>query len=550
MNLTKQFLVAAVGVAISASTGLAQQASARPTSLQRAGDTLAFVNVNVIPMDREGILPAQTVLITSGRIAAIGASANVRVPKNATRVDGHNRLFILPGLADMHAHIRYESDLALLLANGVTTVRNMGGTPFHLDLRRRVADGTLLGPRILTTGPVLRGEPTSGATPAGARALVDSEAAAGYDFIKVYDGLPKDSYEAAVAAAAAHHLPVAGHVPRAVGVFGALGAHQASIEHAEQIVYRHFGSVLDTAGLPVVARAIVDAHTYVTPTLATIHSLQLQWEHPDSVLARPEIKYVDPETYAWWHTDPGHNSAANRAFEPFLQQMVRVFRDSGVRMLAGTDYYLFGLTPGFGLHRELQALVEAGLTPFQALETATRNPIEFLGEANDGGTVAAGKVANLLVLDANPLVDIRNATHRAGIVLRGRWLPATTLERWLDSLSASFAAEDRLVDDLLAPGGGAKLRTRQDSIPPFQRSTLELVADALLSAKRFDDAVGVCELLARRYDSAPGSFRRLGDAYAGAGKNDDAIRAYETALRLGAQMRDAIQKKIERLRSP
>src|SRR4030095_6639255 len=280
-------------------------------------------------------------------------------------------------------HLRYESDLRLLLANGVMTVRNMGGAPFHLELRRRIADGTLLGPRIVTAGPVLRGQADNGGTPANARAMVEAQFTAEYDFIKPYDGLPKDSYEAAVAAAAEHHMLVAGHVPTEVGVLGVLRSHQASIEHSEQIVYHYFGHDLDPTRLPEIARAIADARTYVTPTLMTIRQLALQWEKPESVLAWPEIKYVDPETYAWWHTDRGHDSTANRKMEPCLQQMVRSFFDAGVRLLAGTDYYLFGLTPGFGLHRELQALVEAGLTPYQALETATRNPAEFLGQMEE-----------------------------------------------------------------------------------------------------------------------------------------------------------------------
>ena len=470
----------------------ARDVRGQSSPLQRAGDTLAFVDVNVVPMDRERILAHQTLLVAGGRIAAIGAVNTVRVPASAARVEGQGRLFVIPGLADMHVHVRYDSDVQLLLAAGVTTVRNMSGTPFHIDLRRRIAEGTLLGPRIITAGAQLRGEPTSGGTPANARAVVDSQAAAGYDFIKPYDGLPKDSYAAAVAAAAEHHLPVAGHVPTEVGVLGVLSAHQASIEHVEQIVYHYFSSFsvdpkdLDTARVPVIARAIADARTYVTPTLAMIHLLQLQWENPDSVLSRPEIKYIDPETYAWWRTDRGHNSAMNRVMEPFLQRLVRAFRDSGARMLAGTDYYSFGTTPGFGLHRELQALVDAGLTPYQALETATRNPEEFLGEADEAGTVTTGKIANLVILDANPLADIRNAAHRTGIVLRGRWLPAKTLDGWLDSLARAAAADDKLVDEALALGGGARLRARHDSIPAFQRSTLAQVADALLSAKRFD----------------------------------------------------------------
>jgi Amidohydrolase family len=535
----------AIAIAVAATRTHAVQSQ---TASQDQETTLAFVNVNVIPMDRERLLSGRTLIVKDGRIAALDAVDAVRVPANATVIDAHGRLFIIPGLADMHVHLRYETDLQLALANGITLVRNMRGEPFHLELRRRVAEGTLLGPRIVTAGPQLRGEPGSGATPAEAKAAVDSQAAAGYDFIKPYDGLPKDSYDAAVAAAAAHHMPVAGHVPAQVGVLGALRAHQASIEHAEQIVYHYFEGTYDVARLRVVAQAIADAHTFVTPTLATIRQLAIQWDDHDSVFTEPEIKYTNPETYAWWRTDRGHDSSANHVMAPFLQQMVRVFRDKGVHMLAGTDYYMFGLLPGFGLHRELQALFAAGLTPYEALETATRNPADLIGDAQESGTVAVGKIANLVVLDANPLLDIRNASHRQGVVVRGRWLPAKVLDGWLDTLAASFMPESRLVDEALAPGGGAKLQARPDKdVPVFQRSTLAMVADSLLSANRFDDAVGVCELLARRHGTVPTSFDRLGDAYAGVGKKEEAIRSYETAIRLGAQMADAIRKKIQQL---
>jgi hypothetical protein len=171
--------VIVVALAFVGAATSAQRTSAPLRSLQAPDETLALVDVNVIPMDRERVLSGQTVLVFAGRIAAVGAVETVHVPPNATRVDGRGRLFVMPGLADMHVHLRYESDLPLVLANGVTTVRNMRGTPFHLDLRRRVADGTLLDPRIVTVGPVLHGEADSGRTPESARAAVEAQSAAG-----------------------------------------------------------------------------------------------------------------------------------------------------------------------------------------------------------------------------------------------------------------------------------------------------------------------------------------------------------------------------------
>jgi hypothetical protein len=293
--------------------------------------------------------------------------------------------------------------------------------------------------------------PGNGATPAEAKSVVDAQAAAGYDFIKPHDGLPRTHTKP--------RLPRRRHITCQLPVMSEAGrrarraqAHQASIEHAEQIVYHYFDGAHDAARLPVVARAIADARTFVTPTLAIIRQLQVQWDDHDSVLTEPEIKYTDPETYAWWRTD---RVTIPRRITPWRPSSSRWCVSSATRRshVGGTDYYLFGLLPGFGLHRELQTLVAAGLTPYEALETATRNPAELVGDMQESGTVAVGKIANLLVLDANPLLDIRNVSHRQGVVVRGRWLPAQTLDSWLDTIAASFTLELKLVDEVLAPGG-------------------------------------------------------------------------------------------------
>lgn len=516
-----------------------------------AHDTVVFANVNVIPMDSERVLIQRTVVVAGGRIAWIGSADSMPAYPHATRIDGANRLFILPGLVDMHSHIRYESDLALLFANGVVVTRNMRGTPMHLDLRARVANGSLLGPRIITAGPVFYGGPHSGATPENARALVDSEASAGYDFIKVYDGLPATSYAAVVAAAARHGLPVAGHVPSQVGVEGALRAHQRSIEHAEEIVYHYFGADLDDARIPIIAREIRDAGTYVTPTLSYMRPLELQWDDPHAVLSRPEVGLLDPETYAFWRTDPGHNSAVNHVLEPFLRKLVRGLRDNGVKLLAGTDFYIFGNVAGYSLHRELAALVDAGLTPYEALAAATRTPAEYFGEDSVWGTVSVGKRANLLVLDANPLDDIRNTAmaHREGVMLNGRWLTRAELDRRLDSLAHAFAPGQQLVDSLLAPGAARYLAAHRNRLPTVQLSTVSQVAEYLISHRRWGDAVAVSQEMVRRFPDSAGALEDYGDALAGAHRARDALQAYHHALALDPS-RSSVAKKIVALGPP
>ncbi|MEO8223525.1 MAG: amidohydrolase family protein [Gammaproteobacteria bacterium] len=519
----------------------------RPGEVPLAQDTTALVHVNVIPMDRERLLMRRTLIIAGGKILALGHSDSVKVPPGIRTIDGGDSVFVLPGLADMHSHIRYENDLALLLANGVTTTRNMRGTAFQLTLRRRIADGSLLGPRLYTAGVRMNGTPQTGATPAEARALVAEQAKAGFDFIKVYDGLSKASYAAVVAEARRWGLPVAGHVPDAVGVLGALAAGQASIEHAEQVVNHYFGDDFDPARVATVPRAIAAAGTYVTPTLEYISTLELQWDNPDSLMRRPDIRYLDPETYAFWRTDPGHNSWYNHAMEPLLGALVRGFRDAGVKILAGTDFYIVGNVAGFALHRELQSLVDAGLTPYQALETATRNPAEFLHDLAHSGTVAQGKVADLVLVVGNPLVDIGRTSHVAGIVLRGRWLSGAELRRRVDSLAQAFRGERELIDRLLTNGGQFST-TALDSAPAFQSSSLNQVGYRLLGQGRKDDAVAVFELVTRRYPASGGAFDSLGDGYSAAGRKQDAIMAFDKALQLDPSQDDT-RRKLAALRA-
>ncbi len=511
--------------------GLQAQANPRPVPLSR--DTLAFVNVNVVPMDREHILWRRTVIVAQGRIIGMGSADSLLPPTGARIIDGEDRYFLAPGLADMHVHLRYPSDLTLLLANGVTRVRNMRGTPRHLDWRTRVAAGSLSGPRIMTAGPVLWGNQNA-RTAAEARAEVDSESTAGYDFIKVYDFLSRDAYAAIVDEAEKKHLPVAGHVPTALGIEGVLRAHQASIEHAEQYVYHYFGDDLDDARIPAIARATAAAHTFVTPTLTIIGNYVTMVEHRDAMFQLPEMRYVVPETYAWWRTDVRTGSGQNRLIDSFQNKLVRAFRDAGVQMMAGTDFYVFGQVPGFSLHHELEALQHAGLTPYEALSTATRIPAAFAGDSAILGTVTVGKDADLLLLDANPLDDVANTSRQVGVVVRGRWMPQAEIQARLDSLALSFAREQRLVDFVMQHGGKAAhdlaVAEGRAGASAFGESTLDLVSGWLLRQSRFDDAIAVLQWVTEAYPRSADASESLGDAYVAAGNRTLAAQAYREAL--------------------
>jgi imidazolonepropionase-like amidohydrolase len=562
MRAPGQLLAAFAATLVAATiTGLAPPApvpapSAAASPVAGAG-SVAFVHMGVLPIDRERLLTDQTVILEAGKIAALGPSDQIRVPEGATRIDGDNQLVLLPGLADMHVHLRYESDLLLLVANGVTTVRNMRGKPFHLELRRKVEDGSLLGPHIVTSGEQLRGGDVNARTPEEAVRLVDEQAAAGYDFIKVYDGLSKETYAAIVTEAKAKGLPVAGHVPSAVGVEGALAAQQASIEHAEQFVYHYFTDPrnpnsfdLDATRIPLIARRTFAAGAYVTPTLTIIENFIAQVEDRPQLFAEPELRYLHPETYAWWLTDEKVGSGLNKGIAFFQKQLVRGLRDAGVPLLAGTDFYAIGLLPGFGLHRELHSLVAAGLTPYEAISAATRNAARFLHREGHSGGVFVGADADLLVVRGNPLRDIAALEAIVGVALRGEWLPREELSSRLEAVARGFAPERGLVDTAFRQGGAAGAtaarRGAAGAGAPFQESTFNLLGSYFLEKKKTADAIEIFKVVCEYYPRSADALDSLGDGYAAAGRVDEATASYQRALQINPGL-TATREKLEKL---
>lgn len=439
-----------------------------PQSSQ-ASQSIAFVNVNVVPFDGERILEAQTVIVSDGRIAKIGPAANVKVPAGALKIDGRGK-YLMPGLADMHVHLHpgagKQDDLAgqqlqLFLANGVTTVRNMIGKPEHLFLRERVAKAELLGPTIYTAGPPLLGN-TVPTPEAGERAVVEQKKA-GYDLIKVHEGLSPETYAAIVATAKRVGIPFAGHVTATVGLTRALEVRQTSIEHLDgylqamvaddspvkagpsQIVLGPVLEHIDESKIPFLAVATRKAGVWNDPTL-TLFKLIVSDAKPEDLSQWPELQYV-PATMREAFTRqklstagiPAPNSERQRYLE-LRNKMLAALYAAGAKLLVGPDSPQFFLVPGFATHRELQSFVEAGLTPYEAIEAATRNPGEYFAEVmkapRDFGTVEVGMRADLLLLDANPLESVANVSKRAGVMVRGRWLPESELRKMLENLAA------------------------------------------------------------------------------------------------------------------
>lgn len=450
----------ALFAAISRTTGLSQ--------------VIAFENANVVPMDRERILERQTVIVRDGRIAQIGAAANTKIPAEAVRIDATGK-FLIPGLAEMHGHLPspdsppalVEHILFLYVANGVTTVRGMQGNPSALEHRNAVASKRILGPRLYVAGPVFSGAVVK--TVEAAEKAVREQKTAGYDLLKISEGLSPEVYDAIVSTAKKVKIDFAGHVPNDVGVRRAIAARQRSIDHLDnylealesdksavrsadaQTRARELPFNVDTQKIPELARLTRQAGVWNMPTIAL-------WEifHNDEtgeVLRErlTEVRYMPRTTVADWvkrknaMLQPAGNvfmgfgvgSKSGARVIELRREMLKGLRDAGAKIALGTDSPQVFSVPGFSIHREMQVMSAIGFTPFAILQSGTRNVAEYFGTLSETGTVERGKRADLVLLDANPLEDVSNVARRAGVVVNGRWLLESEIKARLEKLAAA-----------------------------------------------------------------------------------------------------------------
>ncbi len=418
--------------------------------------TTAFVNVNVLPMSSEEIIGAQTVVVVDRLIRQIGNVDEISIPEDAEIVDGTDR-FLMPGLGEMHAHVpdatspdldRYFS---LFVANGVTTIRGMLGRPSHIALRQELLDGKVFGPRLYTAGPSLSGRSVAGS--ADARRRVRQQAAAGYDFIKLHPGLSADEFTAIASTARELEIPFAGHVPVAVGVAVALQLGMTAIDHLDGYLVAllpperdrsgGYGGLFDVllasdaevARIEPIVAATVAAGTWNVATQVLIEQMVSETDVAE-LENRPEMRYMPAATVRDWvaskkalMSERGFDAEVARRALSLRRQLVLALHDGGAGLLLGSDAPQVFNVPGFSLHRELDALVAAGLTPFEALQAGTTAVARFFD--SNAGYLLPGKDADLVLLDANPFEDIRNSRRIHGVMLRGAWLPASALQERL-----------------------------------------------------------------------------------------------------------------------
>lgn len=425
-------------------------------------ESLAFVNVNVIPMTSEAVLHGRSVVVTDGRIAAIGDVETTALPEDAVIIDGTDR-YLMPGLAEMHAHVPgadsrdLERVLGLFVANGVTLIRGMLGQPSHLELRKQLATGEKTGPRLFTSGPSFSGRSVDG--PEQAVAMVREQARDGYDFLKIHPGLSLAEFQAIAATANELHVPFAGHVPEDVTVEQALAAGMATIDHLDGYMVSllrpdddptggfggFFGVYLanhaDPGKIEGIARATVAAGVWNVPTQSLFEHV-VSAEAPERMADRPEMKYVSAGTVEAWKEAKNElmkaelytPETAARAIE-LRRKLILALHRSGAGLLLGSDAPQIFNVPGFSVHRELRMLVEAGLSPFEALQTGTVYPASFFNQEHSFGTVQEGLEADLVLLDGNPLQDIGNSRRIHGVMIRGHWLSRQDLDRQLQEFS-------------------------------------------------------------------------------------------------------------------
>ena len=440
---------------------------------------IAITHVTVINPGTSSFEVNRTVVVTGDRITSVSDAAKVQPPKDARVIDGAGQ-YLIPGLWDMHVHSVFgdwfpggrDIILPLFIANGVTGVRDMGGeVPVLMAWRKEIASGKLIGPRMVISGPMLDGYLPNGKlrfpssipvkTPADAIAAVDSLKKQGVDFIKVQSEISHDAYLAAAAEAHKQGLPIVGHVPDKVRLREVVDAGQTSVEHLMGIFegcsteedkfiqgkgnLKLLLSTQDKQRCDALIKLLTQHQTWQVPTLA--------WQRGGEFLDQPDPKRAPLDKYvpAYWREvtwrrftdemmpdllkDP---LALRRDYFARNLQIVAAMHRAGVPFMAGTDtapgVYIM---PGFSLHDELANFVEAGFTPMEALQTAASNPAKFLGTQANQGSVESGKVADLVLLKANPLTDIRNTQKISAVVTRGRLLDRAALDQMLVQVEAA-----------------------------------------------------------------------------------------------------------------
>lgn len=410
-------------------------------------------NVRLISMmpGAPDVEDARSVLVMGDRIVQVGAAGELSAPEGVRIVNGRG-LSLMPGLIDAHIHLSDEAELAGYLAHGVTGLRNVSGYPFHLQLSERISEGLILGPDFITTGPILNSPgPNENllqqtvATDAEARAAVRAQYDAGYRRLKLYSNLSRDAFDAILNEAAVLGMRIMGHSPegeRSAGMprekpfeipwEASLGRGFTTFEHVETLVWHSLRGELNKDQMRDVAAKLAASGEAVTPTLLAHKRLVLIAETKGAYLDRPGSDTINPlirlaqrgEAKFWSEADP---LAYEGPRAEFYLTATRLLHEAGVQLIAGTDAGVFAVIPGVSMARELELMVQSGLSPHEALASATRASARTLG-FEQTGMIAPGYRANLVLLPEDPLIQIGAVEFPVAVMLGGYWMDDVKLE--------------------------------------------------------------------------------------------------------------------------
>ena len=405
----------------------------------------AFVNVNVVPMDEDRVLRNYTVIVEQGRVMEMGPAGRVTVPPNAQRIDAAGK-YLMPGLAEMHGHTPSgtfaETVMFLYVANGVTTVRGMLGLDGHLELRRQANTGRMIAPTLYLAGPSFNGGTVQ--SPQHAAERVRLQKLEGWDHLKIHPGLTLAQYDALARTASAVGMRFGGHVPADVGIVHAIKMGQVTFDHLDGYL-EYAGGVstpIDDAKLDEVIELTRQAGAAVVPTSVLWEVGIIGLGDVDEMVNYPEMRYWPRQGVDQWarsvrgrRANPNFHAEDARRFAENRRRLLKRLNDAGVTILMGTDSPQMFSVPGFSIHREMQYMADAGMSPYEVLQSGTKNVGEYFRNNDAFGTVGVGRRADFILTNSNPLDDIANVADRVGVMVRGRWLSEEMIQQRLEEIA-------------------------------------------------------------------------------------------------------------------